>query len=58
MESVNEIDMKDVCRICTSSSGRVAVYPLLDGGQITALGEIFEICIGLQVIENIFRHHF
>lgn len=50
MESVNEIDVRDLCRICAAGSGKDALYPLLDGDIPTELGEIFEICIGLQVI--------
>lgn len=47
---MNEIDVKDLCRICASGSGKDAVFLLIDGDVKTELGEIFESCIGLQVI--------
>lgn len=49
MENVNEIDVRDLCRICAAGSGKDALYPLIDENGPTDLGEIFEICIGLQV---------
>lgn len=55
MENINEIDVRDLCRICASGSGKDALFPLIDSqSNPTELGEIYEICIGLQVIGLLF----
>lgn len=56
MENDNEIDVRDLCRICAAGSGKDALYPLIDGDVVTELGELFEICIGLQVNWNEFSY--